>query len=340
MASSERKYGGYNYEFVGPIPEDFTCPICTLVQREAHQVTCCGKIYCESCLEDLKNKGNRCFSCPCCRASLRGAYTVFPDKNAVSKIKHLSIYCTNKERGCKWVGNLKDMEEKHLPECPNEIVHCTIPCTSSIDTFFTVIPSKPCESSDDEVRHGVHVPKKISSESSIDYSLAVHPLPETCGAKVQRHQLVKHMTEECEWRQVKCPHCEEEGSYKHIFGGHEKKTCPNVLLLCSNIGCSVQIKRCLRADHHKVCPKEIVPCQFDFVGCEQILKREDVYTHDSEYMRTHLEKAVTRIKDLQQRLNKTEDLEHRLNKAERTIENLCKKFELLSSEKKRFTYSR
>ena len=121
--ASERKYGGYNYEFVGPVPEDFTCPICTLVQREAQQVTCCGKIYCKSCLKDLKNKGNRLFLCPCCQASLKGVYTFFPDKNAVSKIKHLSIYCTNKERGCKWVGNLKDLEEKHLPECPNEIVH-------------------------------------------------------------------------------------------------------------------------------------------------------------------------------------------------------------------------
>ena len=156
--------------------------------------------------------------------------------------------------------------------------------------------------------------------------MAVHPLPETCGAKVQRHQLEKHMTEECEWRQVKCPHCEEEGSYKHIFGEHEKEKCPNFLLHCSNIGCSEQIKRCLRADHHKVCPKEIVFCQFDIVGCEQILKREDVYTHNGEYMGTHLEKAVTTIKDLQQRLNK----------AERTIEDLGKKFELLSSSHLRF----
>ena len=291
-------YGGYNYEFVGPISEDFTCPICTLVQREAQQVTCCGKIYCESCLKCLKKKGTR-FLCPCCRTRLNGPYTVFPDKNAVSKIKHLSIYCTNKERGCKWVGNLKDLEEKHLPECPNEIVCCTIQRTC----LAVFAPKVPC----------------VPSFS----------VPERCGAKVQRHQLEKHMTEECEWRQVKCPHCEEEGSYIHIFGEHEKETCPDVLLPCSNEGCSEQIKRFLKPFHCMVCPKEIVSCQFDTVGCKQKLKREDVDTHDREYMGAHLKKVVTTIEDLQQRLNTAEttnkDLQHRLNKAERSIKRFRRK---------------
>ena len=40
-----------------------------------------------------------------------------------------------------------------------------------------------------------------------------------CGAKVQRHQLEKHMTEECEWRQVTCLHCKELQFYlRKAFG--------------------------------------------------------------------------------------------------------------------------
>ena len=105
--------GGYDYEFIDPVPDECTCPICTLVQRDAHQVTCCGKIYCKSCLEELKKKGNT-FECPNCRSSLDGEYKFFPDKNTISKIKHIRIRCTNKVRGCQWVGHLKDLDTVHL----------------------------------------------------------------------------------------------------------------------------------------------------------------------------------------------------------------------------------
>ena len=72
--------GGYDYEFADPVPDECTCPICRLVQRDAHQVTCCGKIYCKTCLEQLKKKANK-FGCPNCRSSLAGDYKFFPDKN-------------------------------------------------------------------------------------------------------------------------------------------------------------------------------------------------------------------------------------------------------------------
>ncbi len=39
--------GGYDYEFIDPVPDECTCPICTLVQRDAKQVAYCGKIYCK-----------------------------------------------------------------------------------------------------------------------------------------------------------------------------------------------------------------------------------------------------------------------------------------------------
>ena len=72
------KVGGYDYEFVDKVPEDFTCPIFTLVQKEAHQVICYGKVYCKSCLEKLKKKRDK-FLCPNCRTSLDRDHKFFPD---------------------------------------------------------------------------------------------------------------------------------------------------------------------------------------------------------------------------------------------------------------------
>ena len=254
----DARIGGYCYEFFDPVPEEFTCPICTLVQREAHQVTCCGKIYCKSCLMQLKMTGDQ-FSCPTCRESLEGEQKFFPDKSTVIKINHLRIYCPNKKEGCQWVGHLKDLENNHLPMCPNEVVVCEI------------------EQSNDQDEHML-----------LSWTIPI------CGAQVQRCQLEKHMTTECHWRQVICRRCQKQGSYWHMSGEHVE-VCPNVLLPCSNEGCPEKVKRCLMADHHNVCPKEVVACQYVSVGCKTKLKREDMSTHNQQCMESHLKNAVAKI---------------------------------------------
>ena len=121
--------GGYNYQFVDEekLPDECTCPICTLVQREAHQVICCGKIYCKSCLDELKSKSDY-FKCPNCRSSLHGENKYFPDKNTITKIRHFAIYCNKKGKGCQWEGLLKDFEEGHLLKCPYQIIVCSNKC--------------------------------------------------------------------------------------------------------------------------------------------------------------------------------------------------------------------
>ena len=257
----DARIGGYCYDFFDPVLEEFTCPICTLVQREAHQVTCCGKIYCKSCLMQVKMTGDQ-FLCPTCRKSLEGEQKFFPDKSTVIKINHLRIYCPNKKEGCQWVGHLKDLDNNHLPKCPNEVVVCEI------------------EQSND-------------SQKMPMWQLYSRRNP-ICGAQVQRCQLEKHMTTECQWRQVICRRCQKQGSYRLMSGEHVE-VCPNVLLPCSNEGCPEKIKRCLMADHHNVCPKEVVTCQYVSVGCKTKLKREDISTHNQQCMESHLKSAVAKI---------------------------------------------
>lgn len=62
------------FEFVDPVPDELICLICALVARDAHQVTCCGKIFCKGCLEKLD--GN---SCPQCKAEFKS----FPDARGI-----------------------------------------------------------------------------------------------------------------------------------------------------------------------------------------------------------------------------------------------------------------
>lgn len=67
--------GGYDYKFTEPIPDDLLCLICTFVARDPQQLTCCGKIFCTSCLDILgKNQ-----PCPNCR---KEKWKSFSDKRS------------------------------------------------------------------------------------------------------------------------------------------------------------------------------------------------------------------------------------------------------------------
>ena len=109
-----------DYDFIDPLPEECPCLVCLEVQVDPHQVTCCGKIFCKSCLDKLIWRRQ---NCPNCRKNLDNRY--FPDLNTERKIKQLRVRCENQTRGCKWVGCMKDLKHVHIPKCPNHLVPCT-----------------------------------------------------------------------------------------------------------------------------------------------------------------------------------------------------------------------
>ena len=55
--------GGYERDFVGPLPAELLCLICTFVAADPMQMDCCGRIYCEGCLTELKKRSNKCPQC-------------------------------------------------------------------------------------------------------------------------------------------------------------------------------------------------------------------------------------------------------------------------------------
>ena len=127
MASSITQSRGYDYEFVDTnLPDEFECPICTLVPRDVHQASCCGKMFCKSCLDELKRTSTN-YTCPNCREDLTN--NCFKDSNTNRKIRHLHIYCTN--RKCLWHGSLQDID-KHLSKCAFQIVGCSNKCGTQL----------------------------------------------------------------------------------------------------------------------------------------------------------------------------------------------------------------
>ena len=108
-----------DFNFCDPLPDECPCPVCTLVQKDPYQLTCCGKIFCKSCLDQLIKRKQ---SCPNCRGDFISGNKYFPDINTERKIMHLRIICQNE--GCDWIGCLKDFKKTHTVSCPVRIVPC------------------------------------------------------------------------------------------------------------------------------------------------------------------------------------------------------------------------
>ena len=251
MASNIVETGGYNYRFVDDDPPTkYICHICTFVARTPQQVSCCGYVFCESCLKELKSKGQQ-FICPICRRNLKNKY--FNDRRADLEIRSLQIYCTNKKESndditCQWKGNLKDIED-HFKVCPYQLVACS----------------------------------------------------NKCGEQHQRQILQHHLDNECFKRQVKCEYCEAVETFEEMFGNHIEE-CPNYLIFCDNEGCNEVMKRHLMEDHNNICPKQVISCQYNSIGCDVKMKREDQEKHEEHDMKKHLEMSIQMTKEAQDKI--------------------------------------
>ena len=216
--------GGYDYNFVDTdLPEEFHCLICTLVLRQPHQVTCCGKIYCKKCLDELKTR-NPNFNCPNCREKINNRY--FKDVNTERKISQLKIYCTNKDSGCCYKGELKDLDS-HLTQCLYQLVKCPNQC----DVL------------------------------SVQHQLLQHHLEEDCPNRevscphchiTDKHKIVtgSHL-EECPDLLIPCPNegCQEY--IKRIEMANHRQTCIKEIVPCpyASVGCKQRMKRERLDDH-------------------------------------------------------------------------------------------
>ena len=99
---------GYDYELVNTENEsEEMCPICCLIPRKPQKVECCGYVFCHNCINAEK-------CCPLCRTdNFRSIW----DRKCERKIKSLKVHCPNHNKGCKWTGELRNVEE-HLKKDP------------------------------------------------------------------------------------------------------------------------------------------------------------------------------------------------------------------------------
>ena len=109
VADQKEKFGGYDTNFVEKIPSAFqtVCPICHLLLRDPYEAKCCDTNFCNSCSQQIRAVNNRC---PIC---MKDKFTMHPNRGLKRSLGQLQVFCTHSKDGCKWTGELGDLE-RHL----------------------------------------------------------------------------------------------------------------------------------------------------------------------------------------------------------------------------------
>ena len=119
--------GGYDCDFVDPVPDELTCPVCLFPCRSPHVLSCCGVKICENCVGPIEASCNPV--CPTCRER----FTHFLEKDVDRQILGRNVRCSRNADGCEWIGQLRHLDKHVRDECKWTPVQCRLAgCSVSI----------------------------------------------------------------------------------------------------------------------------------------------------------------------------------------------------------------
>ena len=313
--------GGYDYLFVNTPPDELVCKICHHPSREPHLSVCCGHTFCKTCLEDAKQAvtvdEEVKNSCPLCREK---NFSAFQNKRDERAVKSLHVFCTNKDKGCDWQGELNNIVG-HLVNsdgCPFEEVSCINECGFSLQRQnlskhidiecprSKVICQYCCIVRERQFITGKHhevecpkfplpCPNKCKIKTIPRENMKVHraecPLEMIqckCNLSLQRQLLSKHVDTVCPRSKVTCQYCNTIGERQFINGQHQKEECSKFPLPCPN-NCKVgTVLRENMEAHRAECPLEMIQCEYYEMGCKDSMARKDKVKHNKEEVENHL----------------------------------------------------
>ena len=222
---------GYDHDFVGSIHGRFICTICTKVMKDPYLMVCCGQKYCNSCLQSWLNTKDIA-TCPHCRAQNRGErpFQYVIERGMKSEIESFHIKCSNNQKGCEWIGELRNLDE-HLKSdqgCAFSFVACPNKCTPSRSRgrMYTRILRKDLQ---DHLKH---------------YCNLRTIMCEYCNQAVTANNYASHQRK-CDIFPMQCPNsCGEQGLVRQSIDGH-RQTCKLEVISCeyAHVGCESTMTR-------------------------------------------------------------------------------------------------
>lgn len=216
------RFGGYGYQFVKSPPDLVMCVICHLPSKDPYLSECCGHIFCRSCLHHC-NTSTR--ACPMCKDN---RFNTFSNKQIDREVRSLHVYCSNKNSGCTWQGEINEVAG-HLADdigCQYEEVPCLLNCKRTIQRRLLTNHMRdecPC--------------RKVACQYCHDIG--------------EKQFIEGHHKDQCYKFPLNCPNKCKIGTIPREHMEAHRKECPLEMIQCEycNVGCEVRMTRLKKRRH-------------------------------------------------------------------------------------------
>ena len=173
----QSKEAGFDCEFVMEVTKAFQthCSVCLLILREPYAAGCCGKSFCSFCIQQIKQSSK---PCPLCK---NNQYELHPNKGLQQSLYQLSVYCTNRSKGCEWEGELGE-QDKHINSNP-------APSMQLWGCQFAQISCNYCSGEFQRCEIPEHQSKQCPER--------IITCPLNCGKELKYNHLEQHILADC-----------------------------------------------------------------------------------------------------------------------------------------------
>ena len=195
-------------------------------------MTCYGKSFCKECIKRVKDGGK---PCPCCNED---EINDFPSKGLQQPLYGFQVYCSNKDSGCEWKGELGQLDrhlnvsqttsENELDGCEYSVIECMFCQDFCVRSELLYHKTELCDK------------RPFSCEHCNDYESTYEDVIHNHWPKCGHHP-------------VKCPNKCGAVLLRQDMKNHMKNDCPLTLLECdfNYVVCQVQLQRKDVPDHLK-----------------------------------------------------------------------------------------
>ena len=305
-----REYGGYRMDILTENLNErdkvgFICTVCSGIMKEA-------------C---ISSSGEQ--FCSCCR-NIYSYSKEIPSVPVRKMINTLKCSCPLIERGCKWLGTLKDCEE-HLDTCGYVYVSCKLTCgvvlrRNELEKHEKetcpqrVVKCEHCKKAYKYYRLNEHLnkcPKMKVPCDLCDTQITREDMPEHlkhdcgmvqetcqlgCGMKLTRNELKIHEKDTCVQRKIACEHCDI--CLKFCDYSKHLRECPYMKVSCDLCSIGMMYRKDMTKHLKDYCPEKMIECLFVKYKCTTVIKRKDMDNHLEEKETKHMGLKLTAMEDL------------------------------------------
>ena len=253
------EYGGYRTDILTENLNErdkvgFICTVCSGIMKEAF-TSQSGEQFCSCC----RNKDSH-----------SKETSNIPIRKMINTLK---CSCPLIERGCKWLGTLKDCEN-HLDTCGYVYVSCKLTCGEVLRR--NELEKHEKETCSQRVVKCDHCKKAFKFSRLIKHLNKCAKMKVTCdlcGTQITREDMPQHLDRDCGMIQETCKLGCGVTQTRNELKIHEKETCSQREEKCDHCKKDFKISRLIK--HLNKCPMMKVPCDL----CGTQITHEDMPQH-------------------------------------------------------------